>query len=90
MDLDEIPKRKKDGFPEGVSEVEYSTRAEMDAFLHGLQFVGDIDVDNGTPFERGGKFVVRVGAGDYGDEFEDEDNGGLERGSGWAEKPMGP
>lgn len=71
MDLDDIPTTKKDKFPPGVSEVCYESANEMDAFLHGLDYVNNIDVDHGKVFIRDGAFVVRVGVGDYGD-YEEE------------------
>lgn len=71
MDLDRIPKDKKKGFSAGVSEVEYDTLAEMNAFLHGLNFASDIDVENSTVFQRDGKYVVRVKVGDFG-EFDSQ------------------
>ena len=75
MDLDNIPQTKTKGFPAGVSEVKYATQAEMTAFLDGLNFASDIDVENGMIFQRDGQYVVRVKVGDFGDddEFEDDD-----------------
>lgn len=73
MDLNDIPESKTKGFATGVSEESFDTDAEMNAFLHGLTYADDIDVEAGTPFLRDGKFVVRVKVGDFGDEDEDED-----------------
>lgn len=51
------------GLPEGVSEVVYETEAEMNAFLRGLNYVGDIDVSHGPVISRGGRYVVKIGVG---------------------------
>lgn len=59
--------------PEGVSEAVFATLAEIQAFLTGLNWVGDIDVSSGTPFRRGDDWVVRVGTGCYVDDFDEED-----------------
>lgn len=74
MSLDSIPQEKTNGFPCGVSEVQYNTAAEMAAFIDGLQYADDIDVSHSEPFERNGKFVVRVVVGDWDDEdYDDEE-----------------
>ena len=67
MDLDDIPTTQKDKFPTGVSEMEYDTEEEILAFLNGLTYAGDGDVEGGKPFRREGKWVVRVRIGDWGD-----------------------
>jgi len=64
MDLDDIPQNEID-LPMGVTEVEYDTEAEMKAFIDGLQFADDIDVNNSNYFVRNGKFIVRVVVGDW-------------------------
>ena len=64
-DLDRIPKSETSTFPDWVSEQSYPTKAEIDAFIHGVTYVDDIDVEVGTPFERDGQWVVRVACGDF-------------------------
>jgi hypothetical protein len=74
MDLNNIPKNKVSGFPTGVSEHVYDTEGEMKAFIDGVNLADDIDVDSGEPFERDGKFVVRVKVGEWDeDDYDDED-----------------
>ena len=63
MDLNTIP-RDCVKLPEGISERSFETKAEMDAFLDGLGYVGDIDVSWGDPFLRGDELVVRIQVGD--------------------------
>lgn len=53
-----------------MNEVEYDTLPEMNAFLAGLNYVGDIDVSASEIMERNGKYVVKVMIGDL-DEEED-------------------
>lgn len=65
MDLNDIPKNKTSGFPTGVSEVCYNTEAEILAFLNGLMYADDIDVEAGQIFARGSEYVVRVRVGDW-------------------------
>lgn len=72
MELNDIPKNKTKDFPTGVSEVRFDTHGEITAFLHGLSYADDVDVEAGEPFERGDKFVVRVRVGDWGDDDDDE------------------
>ena len=43
-------------------------REEMDAFLCGLNWADDVDVENGEPFQRNGKWVVRVAVGEWDNE----------------------
>lgn len=69
MNLDEIPKEKKDDFPIGVSEVIYETHAEIEAFWDGLNYAGDLDVESGPVFVRDDQCVMRVRVGDF-DEVE--------------------
>lgn len=59
--------------PPGVTEAVYDTEAEMRAFLDGLNWVGDIDVHNGTPFVRDGSWVVRVGMDGFDDDEMDDE-----------------
>lgn len=68
MNLDDIPQGQTVGFQTGVSEQVYDTEAEMAAFLAGISYVGDLDVCWGKPFLRGGKYVIRVRVGEWGDE----------------------
>lgn len=68
MSLDEIPKDQRTDFPIGVSEVIYDTPGELAAFIHGLGYAQDIDVEYGDPFSRDGKEVVRVKVGDFDEE----------------------
>lgn len=70
MDLNDIP-NDATKFPTGVSEQEYNTEAEMSAFINGLDFADDIDVHHGDPFQRDGKFIVRVVVGDWDEEDSD-------------------
>ena len=69
MELNEIPKNWKHHLPVGVSEHTYTTRAEIDAFLEGVNLAEDIDVETGDPFERKGRWVVRVRVGEWDDEL---------------------
>ena len=64
-DLDRIPQDRKVNLPNGVSEVEYETEKELNAFLEGINYSQDLDVQTGTPFERDGNWVVRVMVGDW-------------------------
>lgn len=73
VDLDAIPQSQTDGFPLGITEVTYPTEEEVDAFLNGLTYAGDDDVEASKTFTRDGAFVVRVRVGDfYEDGDEDE------------------
>ncbi len=63
--LNAIPENQTDNFDDGISEDIFETKAEMDAFLHGLSVSDAIDVYRGTPFQREGKYVVRVCVGDW-------------------------
>lgn len=63
--LEEIPVNQTDDFPEGVSEVEFNTEAEMDAFKEGLHYADDIDVESSIRFPRNGKWVCRVKVGNW-------------------------
>jgi hypothetical protein len=65
IDLDRIPEDRKVNFPIGVSEVEYETANELNAFINGLNWPEDVDVRTGTPFTRDGMWVVRVQVGDW-------------------------
>ena len=67
MTLNEIPQEQTTDFPEGVNEVVYPTELEMDAFIYGLCYADDIDVECSEPFVRDGRQVVRVRVGDFGD-----------------------
>jgi hypothetical protein len=69
-DLDKLPQDQMGDFPTGVNEEVFNTMAELDAFLHGFQYADDIDAYNGSPFQRGDKFVVRVCVGDWDNEDE--------------------
>jgi hypothetical protein len=73
MSLDSIPQEQRAKFPTGVSEVEYGTEQEMSAFIDGLNYADDIDVSHGQPFQRDGKFVMRVVVGEWDDEDLDEE-----------------
>lgn len=64
-EFDDIPKDQTGDFPDGVSEVSFKTQSEMTAFLHGLHYADDIDVENSETFERDNMFVVRVKVGDF-------------------------
>lgn len=68
MDLDKIPQHKKVNFPAGVSEHEYETRKEIDAFLEGVNLAQDTDVETGEIFQRDGNYVVRVRVGEWPEE----------------------
>lgn len=70
MNLNDIPKKQTKKFPIGVTEQVFDTMAEMRAFIAGLCYADDTDVENGDPFERNGKVVVRVRVGNF-DEDED-------------------
>lgn len=65
MDLNQIPKIQTDNFSEGVSEVECDTLKEMQAFLKGLNYADDVDVEHGDIFIRNNKVVVRVKVGNF-------------------------
>lgn len=76
MELNDIPKDKRAGFPSGVSEHVFKTKGEVAAFIEGVNLPDDMDVTVGTPFKRKEKkkkfvHVVRVKVGDWDDE-EDE------------------
>ena len=80
MDLNSLPK-EADNLPEGVSEVLFETEPEMDAFMQGFTYCGEVPgVHAGEPFERDGIHVVRIHVGDFGDslEFEEEEDGEAE------------
>lgn len=64
LDLDEIPQLQLNNFPEGVYEVQYLSKPELDAFLDGLNYVGDIDVEHSSSFFRKDRWVVRVKIGE--------------------------
>lgn len=70
MSLDTIPQDKTENFPCGVSEVEYNTEAEMKAFIDGLNYADDIDVNYGDYFQRNKKFVMRVVVGNWDEDDE--------------------
>jgi hypothetical protein len=46
------------------NEEEFPTKEEADAFVKGVNYVSDIDVDTEGPEEKDGKFVVTVLIGD--------------------------
>jgi hypothetical protein len=72
--LDAISQQQTDGFPMGVTEVEYITEEEVFAFIDGLDYAHDTDVYHGKPFRREEQWVVRVQVGDWGaDEFDEEE-----------------
>jgi hypothetical protein len=54
-------------YPPGVSEVVYDTEGEIEAFIAGLNYAQDIDVEAGTPFfdMRQCKWCVRVRVGEF-------------------------
>lgn len=64
-DFDAIPHNQTSDFPDGVSEMSFETEAQMSAFLCGLHWADDIDVENSNPFERDNMIVVRVKVGDF-------------------------
>lgn len=68
--LNAIPRDKTERFPTGVSEVKYATWDLMQAFLNGLGYADDVDVEHSEIFERNGEFVVRVKVGDFEDESD--------------------
>lgn len=68
MNLNDIPHEQTDGFPTGVSEFSTDTDNEMRAFLAGLNYANDIDVEHGEYFERDFNFVVRIKVGDFGED----------------------
>jgi hypothetical protein len=70
MHVNDVPHEERKKFPTGVSEHEYDTEAEMTAFLDGVNLADDIDVESGEPFQRDGKFVVRVRVGEWDDDDE--------------------
>jgi hypothetical protein len=68
MELHDIPRNKTKNFPSGISEQEFDTPKEAHAFTHGITYADDEDVECTEPFERNGKFVVRVRIGNFGDD----------------------
>lgn len=72
IDLNDIPQDKTDNLPTGVTEQTYGTEAEINAFVDGVTFPDDIDVEVSTPFQRGDQWVVRVCVGDWNDDTDEE------------------
>jgi hypothetical protein len=68
--LDKIPQAVKEGFPTGVVEIAFHTKAEIDAFLVGLEYTDDVDQYSGTPFQRDDLWVVRICVGDWNEEVD--------------------
>lgn len=63
--MDSIPEEQTGGFPLGISEENFDTDAEMDAFFVGLDYADDIDVEHGKPFTRSGIRIVRIRVGTF-------------------------
>lgn len=54
--------------PDGWTEEVFDTPAEAAAFIRGVTYAGDIDVDAKGPFEFEGRHYVHVKVGDFSQE----------------------
>lgn len=73
INLDLLPQTPLDGTEdERITEVLKDSETSIQDFLHGFCYADDTDVASGTPFERDGRWVVRLMVGIEPHEWDEE------------------